>query len=52
MTLTDEVGELVLNYLTRVVHWLDDADADDPRKIGEAIARGLTEAAEAEAAKR
>ncbi|KRR14533.1 hypothetical protein [Bradyrhizobium valentinum] len=42
-----KVGELMLNYLVHVVHWLDEADADDARKIGEAIARGLTEAAEA-----
>jgi hypothetical protein len=45
-------GELMLDYLINVVRWLNEADAHDPRKVGEAISRGLTEAAEAEAAKR
>ncbi|MET3988737.1 hypothetical protein ABID65_000363 [Bradyrhizobium sp. S3.9.2] len=43
-----KVGPVLLDYLVRGVHWLDDVDADDERKIGEAITRGLTEAAEAE----
>jgi hypothetical protein len=43
-----KVGPLLLNYLVQVVRWLDDADAKDARKIGAAITRGLTEAAEAE----
>jgi hypothetical protein len=46
------VDERLLDYLTRVVHWVDDRDAHDPRKIGEAIARGLTETAEADPAKK
>lgn len=47
-----KVGEVLLNYLVEVVRWLDDADAQHPRKVGEAISRGLSEAAEADAAKR
>jgi hypothetical protein len=43
-----KVGEVLLDYLVRGVHWLDEADADDARKIGEAIERGLTESAKAE----
>ena len=43
-----QVGEVLLDYLVRVVHWLDEADARDARKIGDAIARGLTESAKAE----
>lgn len=42
-----KVGPVLLDYLVRGVHWLDDADANDGRKIGEAIMRGLMEAAEA-----
>ncbi|TYL85719.1 hypothetical protein [Bradyrhizobium cytisi] len=41
------VGEMLLDYLVRGVHWLDEADADDAGKMGEAITRGLTEAADA-----
>ncbi|MEY9183142.1 hypothetical protein ABIG06_004723 [Bradyrhizobium sp. USDA 326] len=47
-----KVGPSLLDYLVRVVRWLDEADAKDARKIGEAITRGLMEAAEADAAKR
>ncbi|MBR0787390.1 hypothetical protein [Bradyrhizobium iriomotense] len=47
-----KAGPVMLDYLVRVVRWLDDADAKDARKIGEAITRGLMEAAEADAAKR
>jgi hypothetical protein len=42
-----KVGEVLLNYLIDVVGWLDAADATDARKVGEAIARGLNESAEA-----
>ena len=48
-----KVGEVLLNYLVEVVRWLDDADAQHPRKVGEKRSRrGLSEAAEADAAKR
>ena len=36
------------DYPIRCVRWLDERDDPDPRKVGEAIARELTEAAEAE----
>ena len=41
-----------MDYMIHCVRWLDEHDAHDPRKVGDAISRGLTEAAEAEAAKR
>jgi hypothetical protein len=47
-----KVGPVLLDYLIKRVRWLDDADAKDARKVGEAIANGLMEAAEADAAKR
>ena len=37
----------MLDYLIRL-HWLDEADAKDRRKVGEAIARALLESAKAE----
>ena len=42
-----KVGPSLLSYLVQVVRWIDDADAIDARKIGEAITRGLNEAADA-----
>jgi hypothetical protein len=42
-----EYSRDVVNYLVRW-HWLDDSNAHDPRCIGDAIARAMQEAAEAD----